>query len=477
MKAASSSMTDFELRRAEWKNSIKSDRASRYPSSSAYKSSLLGILKHLVPCGASVLYVGAGDGSILAALGAREAVGVEPCADLVRRGIEHKVSAKLIVADLEDFQVEKTFDYVVAPDVVLDAYDVEELLATMHSACGHSGRLILTNYSQVWRPVLKIARWLGIAKPRFGRTWFSPQDLRNALHAAGFEVIRESGEVLFPAEFPIVSAFANRLLARLPFFRLFTLHRVFVARPTPAARPEAPFVSVVVPARNEAGNIERILREVPAMGAGTEIIFVEGNSTDDTWEVLERVVAQAASSRVRLLKQPGKGKGDAVRAGFAVAKGDIFMILDADLTVPAEMLPRFYQAVQSGRAEFANGTRLVYGMDEGAMQFLNMIANHFFAWAFSYVLGQPVRDTLCGTKVLRREAYEKIVANRGYFGNFDPFGDFDLLFGAARLNLRIVDVPVRYRQRVYGETNISRFRHGLLLFRMLGIAAFKLKFT
>jgi glycosyltransferase involved in cell wall biosynthesis len=218
------------------------------------------------------------------------------------------------------------------------------------------------------------------------------------------------------------------------------------------------------------------MREIPTMGAWTEVIFVEGNSSDDTWDVLERAVRQQNDSLVRLIRQPGKGKGDAVRAGFAQARGDILMILDADLTVPAEMLPRFYDIVASGHADFANGTRLVYGMDGGAMQFLNLIANHFFAKAFSFVLGQPVRDTLCGTKVLRRTIYEKIAANRAYFGDFDPFGDFDLLFGAARLHAKIADVPVRYRARVYGETNISRFRHGLLLFQMLGVAARKLKF-
>jgi glycosyltransferase involved in cell wall biosynthesis len=235
-------------------------------------------------------------------------------------------------------------------------------------------------------------------------------------------------------------------------------------------------VTVLVPARNEAGNIERILAEVPEMGAFTELIFVEGNSTDNTWAVLEKAVAERKCPNVRLLKQPGKGKGDAVRHGFAAARGDILMILDADLTVPAEMLPRFYNAVASGHAEFANGTRLVYRMDEKAMQFLNLLANHFFAHAFTFVLSQPVRDTLCGTKALSRRSYEKIVAQREYFGDFDPFGDFDLLFGAARLGLRIRDIPIRYRERVYGETNISRFRHGIMLFRMLWIAALKLKF-
>ncbi len=471
------STSDFEQRRTKWRAQVGRDRATRYVASSTYKRSLLHVLRGLVPTNARVLHMGAGDGGVVAALCPRKAVGVEESEKLIQQGRERHPQIRFIQAAPEEFDADDTFDYVIAPDIVLEAYDVEELLIRLKRACGRDGRLILTNYSQLWRPALKVARWLGLAKPRFGRTWFSPHDMRNAFHATGLELVRESSEILLPLDIPLLAPLFNRFLARLPVIRWFALHRVYVARPVPEPTGNEPLVSVVVPARNESGNIERILREIPQMGKGTEIIFVEGNSTDDTWEVLQRAVAAANSPRVRLLKQPGRGKGDAVRAGFAAATGEIYMILDADLTVPAEMLPRFYHAVQSGRAEFANGTRLVYAMDDRAMQFLNLLANHFFAWAFSFVLGQQVRDTLCGTKVLRREAYEKIVANRAYFGDFDPFGDFDLLFGAARLNLRIMDVPIRYRERVYGETNISRFRHGALLFRMLGVAALKLKFT
>jgi glycosyltransferase involved in cell wall biosynthesis len=236
-------------------------------------------------------------------------------------------------------------------------------------------------------------------------------------------------------------------------------------------------VSVVIPARNEAGNIEAAVRRTPNMGAGTELIFVEGHSRDNTWEEIERVARANPGLRIKTLRQEGQGKGDAVRAGFAAAEGDLFMILDADLTVPPEELPKFYDAIASGRAEFANGSRLVYPMEKSAMRFLNMCANKAFGILFTSILGQPLKDTLCGTKVLRRSDYERIAANRAYFGDFDPFGDFDLLFGAARLNMRIVDVPVRYRDRTYGSTNIHRWRHGWLLLRMVLFAARKLKFV
>jgi glycosyltransferase involved in cell wall biosynthesis len=236
-------------------------------------------------------------------------------------------------------------------------------------------------------------------------------------------------------------------------------------------------VSVVVPARNEAGNIEAAVRRTPNMGAGTELIFVEGHSRDNTWVEIQRVKREFPEHRIKILQQTGKGKGDAVRAGFAVAEGDLFMILDADLTVPPEEMPKFYDAVASGRCEFANGSRLVYPMEKAAMQFLNMCANKTFGILFTWMLGQPLKDTLCGTKVLRRADWERIVANRGYFGDFDPFGDFDMLFGAAHLNMKIVDVPVRYRDRTYGATNIHRWSHGWLLLRMVTFAARKLKFV
>ena len=212
------------------------------------------------------------------------------------------------------------------------------------------------------------------------------------------------------------------------------------------------------------------------MGRLTEIIFVEGHSTDNTWDEIQRVAKKYPDRQIKILQQSGAGKGNAVREGFAAASGDILMILDADLTMPPEELPKFYDVLASRHAEFANGVRLVYPMEKEAMRFLNMCANKFFSIAFTWLLGQPVKDTLCGTKVLFRKDYESIVANRSYFGNFDPFGDFDLLFGASKLNLKIADVPIRYRNRTYGSTNIHRWKHGLLLLRMTMFAARKLKF-
>ena len=299
------------------------------------------------------------------------------------------------------------------------------------------------------------------------------EDLSGMLHLAGFETIRFTREVLWPLP---LGGFANRFLVRFWPFSELALANFVIARPAPQP-VSPPKVSVIVPARNESGNVKAIFERTPKMGRETELVFVEGHSKDDTYAAIEREMAAHPEVPAQLHQQTGIGKADAVRLGYDKATGDVLMILDADLTVPPEDLPRFYDALVSGKGEFINGVRLVYPMEKEAMRGLNFLGNKFFSLAFSWLLGQPVKDTLCGTKVLWRADYDQIAANRSYFGDFDPFGDFDLIFGAAKLNLKIVDLPIRYRERTYGSTNISRWKHGLLLFRMVAFAARRIKFV
>ena len=304
----------------------------------------------------------------------------------------------------------------------------------------------------------------------------SKTDFLNILDLAEFEPIRIEQRQLVPFSLLGVGRLINRFIAPLPGIRALCLRTYVVARPLSARRASNPSTSIIIPCRNEKGNIERAITEMPKFGGHQEIIFVEGNSKDDTLAECHRVrQAYAHLWDIKVMKQDGKGKGDAVRKGFAAASGDILMILDADLTMPPSALPKFYDAIARNKGEFVNGTRLVYPMETEAMRFLNTIANRVFAAAFSYLLNQRFTDTLCGTKVLRRTDYERIVANRSYFGDFDPFGDFDLIFGAAKQNLRIVEVPIHYKARTYGETQISRFRDGWLLIRMVMFAFKKLK--
>jgi hypothetical protein len=369
-------------------------------------------------------------------------------------------------------------DYIVLSGAVHYERDIQSLLSDLHGLSHPDTRLIMTYYSSLWRPLVTLASWLGLREKTPETNWLAYEDISNLLTLEGFELVRWDSKILLPLYIPVLSNLVNRYLAPLPFFRIFSLVNIVVARPLRPTDGDRPSVSVVVPARNEAGNIQGIVDRIPAMGPKDEIIFVEGNSTDDTWEVIQRVQRESGGGRnIGICQQEGKGKGDAVRKGFSLARNEILMILDADMTVPPEDLPKFYAALASGKGEFINGSRLVYPMEKEAMRFFNIIGNKFFAAAFSFVLGQRFKDTLCGTKVLSRGNYNKLVANRSYFGEFDPFGDFDLIFGASRMGLKIVEVPINYRERVYGETNISRWRHGVILLAMLIFAARRIKFV
>jgi hypothetical protein len=355
--------------------------------------------------------------------------------------------------------------------------DVQALLEDVHRLCSPATRVLIVYYSSLWKPLFRAARALGLQTTGPEDNWIAPSDVANLLALTHFEIVTSQPRVLLPVWIPLVSAFVNRWLAPLPVLNWFALLNVVVAKtrePQWASVP--PSVSVVVPARNEAGNIETLIERLPAMGPADELIFVEGHSTDDTWEAIEHAAARHPERDITCVRQTGRGKGDAVRAGFAVAKREILMILDADMTVGPEELPKFYRARVSGVGEFVNGTRLVYPLETGAMRFANIVGNKFFALAFSFLLGQSFKDTLCGTKVIDRASYERLASGRGYFGDFDPFGDFDLLFGAQRLGLKIVELPIRYRQRTYGTTNIQRWRHGVLLLRMTLFAARRVKF-
>lgn len=471
-----------ETRRAHWDGVARSLRTWR-GWGGGYLQRLIEIYRFLIPTGARVLEVGCGTGDLLAGLSPSLGVGVDFSPEMLALAAERHPDLTFVLADAHALNLPpQTFDVIILSDTINDLWDVQVALEHLQPYCAPSTRLILNYYSRLWELPLAIAQSLKLAKPNLQQNWLDVHDVHNLLYLAGFEPIRTWKEVLAPLPFPLLTRFANRFLVHWWPFDHLALTHVTLARPLPSGSPPAPHakkptVSVIVPARNEAGNIPAIFARVPEMGGGTELIFVEGHSSDDTNAAIAAAIAANPQRKARLLQQSGVGKGDAVRLGFAEASGDILMILDADLTVPPEDLPRFYEALASGRGEFINGVRLVYPMEKNAMRFFNYLGNQFFSRVFTWMLGQPVKDTLCGTKVLWKRDYAHIAANRSYFGDFDPFGDYDLLFGAAKLNLKIVDMPIRYRERTYGSTNIQRWKHGMLLLRMVGFAARRLKFV
>jgi SAM-dependent methyltransferase len=462
-----------QARIAHW-NAIARKRDSWQGMGGWYHQRLHEIYRFYVSPNQNILEVGCAEGHLLASLQPARGVGIDFSEEMICRAKKQFPELAFIQADGHDLsELNEKFDIIILSDLVNDLWDVQCVFEQLKPLCTPHTRLIMNFYSRLWQLPLSVARGLNLANSTLFQNWLTREDVHSLLRLANFEAVRVTQEVLWPLPFGGV---ANRFLVRLWPFQEMALSNLVIARPAPE-RSQEPIVSVIVPARNESGNIKAIFERVPQMGRETELIFVEGHSRDDTYAAIEREIVLHPSTPSLLLRQPGVGKADAVRLGFSRAKGDVLMILDADLTVPPEDLPRFYEALVSGKGEFINGVRLVYPMEKEAMRTLNFLGNKFFSMAFSWLLGQPIKDTLCGTKVLWKRDYEQIAANRSYFGDFDPFGDYDLIFGAAKLNRKILDLPIRYRERTYGSTNISRWKHGLLLLRMVAFAAQRIKFV
>ena len=440
----------------------------------AYHEMLAHYYNLFIPPNASILEIGCGNGRLLEKLRARKKTGIDLSKRLISEARMRLPDAIFHVQAGENMILDEQFDCIIVSETVNFAADVQVLFERLHSVSHARTRLLVNFFNNLWQPLSALATLIGMRARQPETNWLSASDVSKLMSISGWEPITSTHRILLPFHIPGISFLANRCLA--PLIPSACLSIFTIARTTPQAQRNALSVSVVIPARNEAGNIEAAVRRTPEMGAGTELIFVEGGSKDGTWAEIERVAEAFPGRRIQRLQQIGTGKGDAVRTGFAVATGDILMILDADLTVQPEELPKFYEAIASGRTEFGNGVRLVYPMQHDSMRFLNLCANKAFGLIFSWLLGQPIKDTLCGTKAIRRSDYLRLAAGRAYFGEFDPFGDFDLLFGAGKLGLQITDIPVRYCDRTYGATNIKRWQHGWLLLRMVIFAARKLKF-
>ena len=467
-----------QQREAQW-DMVSAKGYDEKSMGGAYHRRIRDVYRFLIPPDSRVLELGCAAGKILGGIDPKEGLGVDFSKEMIARAKSSYPELKFIHADVHKLSTIKgPFDFIILSDLINDVWDVQTVLEEVLKLSTPKTRILLNVQSHLWELPLRMTMGLGLSIPKLPQNWFTRDDILNILNLTGFQVIHQWQEILLPLDIPVLNKLFNRYLVKFWPLNHLALSNFFVTRLAPLGQEshKQPSVSIVVAARNEAGNIDDIFRRTPEIGSKTELIFVEGHSSDNTYETIKKAIAANPGRNARLFRQTGKGKGDAIRKGFKEAKGDVLMILDADLTVSPEDLPRFYNALLGGKGEFINGVRLVYPLEKEAMRFFNIIGNKFFSLTLSWLLGQPIKDTLCGTKVLWRRDYEVIEANRSYFGEFDPFGDFDLIFGATKHNLKLVDLPVRYGSRNYGETNISRWRHGLLLLKMVVFAAKRLKF-
>jgi SAM-dependent methyltransferase len=428
-----------------------------------------------------ILEIGSGTGFLLNSLTANNGTGIDISEKMVEVSQKKYPNLNFIKMDAEKGSVKEKFEYIILSDTIGYLEDIQNVFSTMHNACNKDTRIIINSHNFLWKPILTLSAFLKLKMPNPNLNWLNSYDIKNLLDLSGFEVIKETKHVLCPIKIPVISYIFNKFLAKLPIINKLCLVYIVVARSlqnNDSSKKNKPDVSVIIPAQNEKDNIENAIKRMPRLGSHTEIIFIEGCSNDGTYDEIKRVAKKYCSSwDIKYAKQDNKGKADAVWKGFHMAQGEILMILDSDLTVMPEDLVKFYDIIATNKGEYIQGTRLVYPMKKEAMRTLNLIVNKIFSLLFSWLLDRPIRDTLCGTKVISNKNWQRLYENRLYFGDFDPFGDFELLFGAYKLNLKFVEIPIRYKARVYGNIEIKRFTHGVLLLKMFFFALKKIKFA
>ncbi len=441
-----------------------------------YYDLLLNFLKFNIQENSKVLQIKIDTGFFLNKINSIYSLGIEEDQEFIRHLKRAYPHNNFEYGIPEDIKIDKKFDYVLSINSIGLIVDVKKFFDQLHKVIDDNSRIIIVYYSKLWEYILKFAEHIGFKIKTPEQNWLSNDDIENLLNLSGFEIVKKHSLILMPIPIPIISGLLNSL-SKLPFINKLCFIQSVIARRIPENKPRAFSCSVVVPCRNEEGNIVEIVKRIPQLGSHTELIFVDDKSTDNTRRCIEQVIADYPQMDIKLIDGPGIGKAQAVWRGFKAAGGEILFILDADLAVPPEELIHFYSIMVSGKAEFVNGSRLIYPMQGRAMHIFNLIGNKFFSFLFSYILGQKIKDTLCGTKVLFRNDFKKMQKFIGTWGIKDRWGDYELLFGASRINLKIVDFPVHYCQRHSGFSKMTgRLKNGIIMLSMCLAAYKKIKF-
>lgn len=403
----------------------------------------------IIPPNKKILFLGADDAKILASL--RPAKGTVA-----------------ISTAYESYLPKEKFDYIILNGVLGQTTDMLRILKNILRACHPSTRILIYQYNYLWQWVLAIAEKLRLKRKEGVQNWLSVNDLKTYLEGADFQVTRIFRRTIFPFNFFGLGRILNFIDAIIPFFDFLKLDQFIISRPEPYLFPkELPeSLTICITVRNEKGNIEKIVKSIPKICKEQEILFVEGHSTDGTRKEILRMINQYPDKSIRVMGQPGIGQGDATRVGFKAAKGEIIIIYEGDGTSDPGDIKYFYDAMTSGRFEFIEGSRFVYPLDNKTMPVINQLGNIFFAKWFSFFLGQKTTDVLSGIKSILKKDYNLLFERWGFLGFEDPFGDFELLYGAARMGLKFGEIPMRYYPRTYGETKTKPFTHGLYLLKM-----------
>jgi SAM-dependent methyltransferase len=458
-------------------NKIAKNRKKYYYRNRFYHRSILKYFSMCIPKGSTVLELGCGTGDLIGQLHPSTGVGVDISDSMISIGQQKYPSIQFVCENAEAFETDMVFDYIIFSGIVGSVDNIQILLEKAMKWSSTDTRIFIDFYNPLWHPIIKLGEKIGLKMPELTKNWLSVDDLENFLYISGYQVIKRKYLMVFPKYIPVITYILNKIIGNLPIIRRLSLNNIVIARPAnPLPEPETKKCSVVITCRDEEGNIEGLVTRMPRMGLNTEIIFVEGHSRDNTVAVIEEMIRKYPEKDIKMLKQKGIGQGDAFRYGFDEANGDFVIWLEADLTTPPEEAIHFWNAYINNQGEYVNGSRFIYKMERSAMPLFNFLGNRFFGILFTTLLKQRFTDTLCGFKAISKKNYIKIRKQIDFFGDFDPFGDFELIFGAIKNNLKVAEIPVHYHPRQYGESKaygqsfFSFMKHAWLLIRMSYIA-------
>jgi SAM-dependent methyltransferase len=463
-------------------DAVASHREQWISKNTFYHKEIRRYCRFFVPEQSSVLQLGCMTGDLLAALSPAYGVGVDISPKMIEKAKAKYPHLEFVCSNVERFKIDKKFDYVILSGTLGTVENIQKLLQQLSGMMSSDTRVIITYYNELWGPIIRLGEKMKLKMPEIIYNWLSLEDIENFLNISGYQVIRRDFLMLLPVKIPLVTNFFNKIIGMLPILRRLTLTHCVVARPYRAPDNSSELTSsVVLTCRDEEENIEGLVTSIPAMGRHTEIIFVEGHSQDNTVGKIEEMIKKYPDKDIKLYKQKGIGQGDAFRLGFDQAQGDFVCWLEADLTINPQEIAMFWDAFITGKGEYINGTRFIYEMEKRSMPLVNFVGNRFFGNIFTPLLGQRFTDTLCGFKAISKKNYLKIRKQIDFFGDFDPFGDFELIFGAIKSCLKVAEIPVHYRPRQYGSSKaygksfLSFLKHAWLLIKMSWIAFIKFK--
>ncbi len=387
--------------------------------------------------------------------------------------IKHKDNIHYVNENIEN--ILSDCDTVVISDIEHQLNPAKNLL-NLSRIVGDNTKIILLSKNMVWMILIKILKLFFSFSPK--KNNFLPSSyLDNLYSSCNLELIRQEKIIALPINIPFLTKIINRIF-RLPLLNFFCMSNIAILKKKikNSSNHKDLKISFIIPCKNEQDNIKVFEQKINENTEPDEYLFGDDNSSDKTSDEIDKLIEKLSDKKIIKYNGPGICKSENVYKGIDLSSGDIIVIYDADHTVSFEDIKFSVSIMKKTNVDFINCTRMIYPQKDGAMKFANFIGNTIFASLFSLLFKKKITDTLCGTKIFYKKDWEKIKENTSQWGMKDLWGDFDLLIGAYKNNLKITEVPVTYYERRENETKMtSLISNTLRMFFIVIYSYYKLR--